>query len=231
MNEVKQGEVVEWGLGEYRMIKDANSVPHRKYCGITMEQFDEIYSRVIDKELFLHEPADDSEFLNKYMVSKLWRLNNLYTIVDKDGDRVIFLMNYAQHRFYAASLQHARLIILKSRQQGISTLWLVHFFDDGLVMPDLNIGLMAQGKSEAGTLLKRVKLAWTTYPVALKDFLAVSLSRSNSEEFELSNNTTLFIRVSFRSATLQRLHISEYGKICKVSPERASEILLRYQLS
>lgn len=220
---VLQGSVVEWTLGKYCSIRNASGVYEQKYCGITMEQFDEIYGDLVDKEIFLTDPATEESYLVDYMSSKLWRLNNLYTIINKDGERVPFLMNYAQHRVYRASLDHSRLIILKSRQQGISTFWLVSFLDDSIVNPDLNIGLMAQGKSEAGTLLKRVKLAWETFPPELKDFFTVKLTRDNNEEFAFSNNTTMFIRVSFRSATLMRLHISEYGKICKVSPERAKE--------
>jgi len=213
----------EWGLGKYCMVRDNNGVMTEKYCGITQQQFDDIYNGAVTKTLFLSEPKDDIDLLNSYMPSKLWRLNNFYTIISKDGERIPFLMNFAQHRVYAAFLAHSRLIILKSRQQGISTFWLLAFFDDSLVFPDLNIGLMAQGKSEAGTLLKRVKLAWSTFPQPIKDFLGVSLLRDNNEEVAFANNTTLFIRVSFRSATLMRLHISEYGKICKVSPERALE--------
>jgi len=190
---------------------------------ITEAQFDTIYGGTVDKDIFLREPADDADLINNFLTSKLWRLNNLYRIVDKDGSRIRFCMNYAQHRVYAASLHHPRLIILKSRQQGISTFWLICFLDDGMVNNDLNIGLMAQGKAEASTLLKRTKLAWDTFDPSLKEFLNVSLARDNTEEVGFTNGATLFIRTSFRSATLQRLHISEYGKIAKATPERAKE--------
>lgn len=190
---------------------------------ITREQFDNIYNGAIDPDIFETDPHTEEDYISKYLPSKLWRLNNLYTIVNKDGKRVPFRMNLAQHKVYAASLQHPRLLILKSRQQGISTFWLIYFFDDIMVMPDLNVGLMAQGKNEAGTLLKRVELAWETFPPELRQFFNVSLRRNNSEELSFTNNATLFIRVSFRSTTLQRLHISEYGKICRATPERAKE--------
>lgn len=190
---------------------------------ITEEQFDEIYGTAVDKSIFLRDPVDDKDLVENFLTSKLWRLNNCYTIVDKRGERILFRMNYAQHIVYAASLQHARLIILKSRQQGISTFWLISFLDDGLIYPDFNIGMMAQGKSEASTLLKRVSLAWQEFPAMVAQMLGLRLIKDTTEEQGWTNNSYMFIRTSFRSATLQRLHISEFGKIAKNYPDRAKE--------
>jgi len=164
---------------------------------ISEDQFKAIYGDSIDIKLFTTLPTSDEELISDYLTSKLWRLNNLYTIVDKQGKRIPFRMNYAQHRVYAESLQHARLIILKSRQQGISTFWLVSFLDDALIRPDFQVGLMAQGKAEASTLLKRVKLAWNTFSPELKEFLALRLLRDNTEELSFANGSTLFIRTFF----------------------------------
>lgn len=163
------------------------------------------------------------EFEAKYLSSKLWRLNNVYNIVDKNGDKVTFRMNYAQHKVYAASRLHPRLIVLKSRQQGISTLWLVSYFDDATFCDNLNLGLMAQGTDEAATLLERTKFLWDTLDPDIKAFTNVKLLKDNTKEFSFSNNSSIFIRVSFRSATLQRLHISEFGKIANQYPKRARE--------
>lgn len=171
-------------------------------------------------------PADITklEFEKRYLSSKLWRLNNVYTIVDKYGNATIFRMNKAQHKVYAASRQHPRLIILKSRQQGISTLWLVSFFDDAIFASNYNIGLMAQGTDEAATLLERVKLLWSNLDPDIKNFANVAAGKDNSKEVSFSNGSKMFIRVSFRSATLQRLHVSEFGKIANAYPKRAKEV-------
>jgi len=102
-------------------------------------------------------------------------------------------------------------------------LWLISFLDDALFKPDLNVGLMAQGADEATTLLARVKLAWSEFPESVKTFLNLSLVQDNTKEFGLSNGSKLFVRTSFRSTTLQRLHISEFGKIANKYPEKAKE--------
>ena len=82
---------------------------------------------------------------------------------------------------------------------------------------------MAQGTDEASTLLNRVKFLWETMSDDVKAFVRVKLIKDNTKEFGFNNGCTMFIRVSFRSATLQRLHISEFGKIANNNPQRATE--------
>lgn len=194
---------------------------------INREQFNEIYPDLEGHfDFFNNPPPSDmakEDFENTYFKSKLWRLNNMYSIINKDGEPCIFKMNYAQHKVYAATKQHPRIIILKSRQQGISTLWLVSFTDDALWCPYLRLGLMAQGTDEATTLFERVKFLWDNLSPDVKQFLNIRLTKDNTKELSFSNDSTMFIRVSFRSATLQRLHISEFGKIANANPQRAKE--------
>lgn len=194
---------------------------------ISEEQFNELYPDMIGLYSHFNEPppagVTKELFEKQYLSSKLWRLNNLYTVINKSGSPVCFRMNYAQHRVYAKSREHPRIIILKSRQQGISTFWLVSYFDDAVFCPYLTLGLMAQGNDEAATLLERVKFLWDNLNADVKGFLGVHLDKDNTKEFSFSNNSKMFIRVSFRSATLQRLHISELGKIANANPKRATE--------
>ncbi len=191
---------------------------------LSEKQFDKLFPGDPDLyELLTTKPNDYTELVTKYLPSKLWRLNNLYNIIDKVGEPIPFRLNRAQFKVYAKSLEHARLIILKSRQQGISTFWLISYFDDLITLSNYNCGLMAQGKDESGTLLERLKHTWNTLEPWVKDFFNLHIVKNNSQEFTLSNNSTMFIRTSFRSATLQRLHISELGKIANKYPERAKE--------
>ena len=195
---------------------------------ITEEQFNELYPDMEGYYDFFDLPppinTTKDEFERRYLSSKLWRLNNLYSVIDKYGKPVTFRMNYAQHKVYASTRQHPRVIILKSRQQGISTFWLVCYFDDAVWAPFMNIGLMAQGTDEASTLLERTKFLWDTLNDDVKRYIGVILEKDNTKEFSFSNGSTIFIRVSFRSTTLQRLHISEMGKIANMYPKRAKEV-------
>lgn len=171
-------------------------------------------------------PADisDDDFERLYLSSKLWRLNNCYYVIDKWGNKVKFVMNLAQHIVYSALRRHPRLIILKSRQQGISTFWLICFYDDAFFIPNTSVGLMAQGTDEAATLLERAKLLWDNMHSRIKQRMRRSLDKDNLKEYSFNNNSKIFIRVSFRSTTLQRLHVSELGKIANSYPQRAREV-------
>lgn len=190
---------------------------------ISKDEFNKLYPNFHNPEIFERQFTSDTDFIENYLASKLWRLNNLYTIIDKYGRLIKFRMNPVQHIVYSELLKHPRLIILKSRQHGISTLMLINFFDDALFIPNLNIGLMAQGTDEASKLLERVKIAWEEFSPEVKEFLSLDTDKNNTKAFAFNNNSNIFIRVSFRSATLHRLHISEFGKIASKYPERVTE--------
>ena len=193
---------------------------------INQEILEELYSGLGVEVFRLYTvPRDEADLLTNYVPSKLWRMNNLYTIIDKSGDKIPFVMNLSQHKVYAASLEWYRLIILKSRQQGISTFWLLNFLDSAIFIGDTSVGLMAQGKEEASKLLKRVKLAWREFDHDLKVALGgLSIDVDKAGEIGLNNGSSIYISVSFRSATLQGLHVSELGKIANDFPKRAREL-------
>lgn len=178
-------------------------------------------------ELLHSQPKDEKDLIENYMTSKIWRLNNLYVITDTNGKERIFHMNEAQHKVYSEILYHHRLIILKSRQQGISTLWLVSFFDDALFNKNFKIGLMAIGKDSTKKLLERTKLMWERMPDWVLTLLNITrkLEIDNADEIQFSNKSTIYIQTSFRSGTLQRLHISELAKVANKKPEAARETL------
>ena len=194
---------------------------------ITEAQYDAIYEGTTGmdvKELFTREPESDEDALSNFYPSKLWRLNcGIYKIEDKEGNLIPFEMNWAQHVVYSFYLRHPRMLILKSRQQGISTYWLLFFFDSILIEDNMKFGLMAQGLKEAKTLKERIVRAWEHLPEQLTDFLGVSATKQNTDEFSLSNDSKVYISTSFRSGTLQGLHISEFGKISAKTPEKAKE--------
>lgn len=194
---------------------------------ISETEFNDLYPDLKGSYNWFNEPTPlgttAEVFEATYLRSKLWRLNNIYTIVGKKGEPTVFRMNYAQHKVYAATRKHPRVVILKSRQQGISTLWLVSYFDDTMFASYLKIGLMAQGDAEAMTLLERTEFLWDRLSDSIKAMLAIKMIKNNTKELSFNNHSSIFIRVSFRSTTLQRLHVSEFGKIANANPKRARE--------
>jgi len=206
---------------------DYEPSPNWWLTNITEDQYRAIYAGTPAMDvihLFRDPPHSDEDYFTNYFPSKLFRLNSgIYTIEDKKGIKRQFEMNYAQHFVYAATLRHPRIIVLKSRQQGISTLWLISFIDDAITMDSFSIGLMSQGKAESKTLFGRTRVALESLPGAVVRVLGVSVIKDNTENIAFSNGSKMYIQTSFRSGTLQRLHISEMGKISAKYPEKARE--------
>jgi len=192
---------------------------------INKEQFERIYKDTPAIEiihLFENPPKNKEELFKFYLPSRLFRLcSGMYVVVNKEGDKIPFEMNLAQHRVYAEFLKHSRLLILKSRQQGISTFWLLFGLDKSITERNVSVGLMAQGLKEAKKLKERIGIAWDNLEIKF----GLSNTVRNSQEFGLSNGSVIYTSTTFRSATLQMLHISEWGKITVENPDKARETI------
>lgn len=158
----------------------------------------------------------------KNLTSKLWRLNHLYTIVTKNTKKVIMKLNYSQHQILQ-KYKHPRKIILKSRQQGISTLFLAYNLDSCITKHNYSAGVQSYGQDEALKLSQRAQLMWNEIPAAFKNALGVELLKCNQDGMFFSNGSVLRIG-NFRGDTLQSLHVSELGKIAIKYPEKAREL-------
>jgi len=177
--------------------------------------------------VFYTEPDNFDDMLKNYAPSKLWRLNNLYKVVNKEGQLVPFIMNEAQLEVYSKRQTHGRQLILKSRQRGISTYYLVDYFDDAIHIPHFTVGMQAQGREESATLLERVKRLWENLDDNYKMYALGGLERvaDSTTKQAFSNDSNIYIRTSFRSATLHDLHVSEFGKTASKYPDKAHEII------
>lgn len=178
------------------------------------------------KNNYLHRQTvltdEQNKFLAEKLSSKFWRLNNLYTILDKDGNKIILRLNPSQVKVLT-QYKHNRKIILKSRQQGISTLFLAYYLDDCLFKPGFQAGIQSYGQDEAEKLAVRAQLMWEDLSDEIKQIMGLSLEANNSKRMLFSNGSILKIG-NFRGDTLQALHVSELGKIAKKYPEKAREL-------
>jgi len=195
---------------------------------ITEEQFDVIYAGLdMDKERFRVpiEGVKDAKYFRFMSLSKLWRMNNWYTIIDKDGNKIPFKMNLAQHKAFARQLRHPRSIILKSRQRGISTFFLINYFDDAVTIPNITAGMQSYGLEESTALLEKLTVAWESLNEGIKsEVLDIDLVKNNTKEMSFTNGSKVKVATSFRGNTLHRLHVSELGKIANKDPKKAKEL-------
>lgn len=165
------------------------------------------------------EPALSDEVVELW-ADRRWRLQNLYFIKDKFGNVVRFAMNPAQEKLLDDL--HYLNIILKARQMGFSTFILILALDCCIFNSNFAAGLIADTKKNAQNLLDRIKFAYEHLPGPIQK--AVEIKSDNSSEIEFSNGSSVEVGVSLRSGTKNLLHISEYGKICAKTPDKAKEV-------
>lgn len=152
----------------------------------------------------------------------IWRLNNLYWIKDENAREVRFQLNRSQRRLMARLWR--RNIILKSRQQGFSTLIQIMMLDMCVFTPNTSAGIILQTMPDAIKLFReKIKFAYNRLPQAIRD--AVPVVTDSKTELVLGNGSSLQVATSLRSGTYQFVHVSEMGKIARKFPDRAVEIV------
>lgn len=159
---------------------------------------------------------DPDQFLNP-----VWRLNNLYTIIDKRGKAIPFRPNWAQQELLDNF--HTRNLILKARQLGMTTLMCIVQLDDCIFTPNTRAALIAHKLDDAKRIFRdKVKFPYDALDEALR--AGVPATQDSADTLTFGNNSSFAVSTSARSGTLNWLHVSEYGKICAQYPEKAREI-------
>lgn len=160
------------------------------------------------------------EQLNK-LSNKLWRLNSLYYITDKEGKQIRFQMTPEQLEYFES--MHTRNIILKARQLGFTTEVCIIQLDAAL-FESAKCALIAHTLNDAKRLFReKVKYAYDRLPEEIKQ--ANPASNDAAGELVFKKGGSLYVSTSFRGGTLRYLHVSEFGKICAKFPDKAREIV------
>lgn len=149
-----------------------------------------------------------------------WRLNNLYKIRNAQGELVQFKPNWAQKDFY--NNLHYFNVILKARQLGFSTFTAIYMLDAAMFNSNHRCGIIDAAIDDAKKKLKMIKLAYRYMPEWLQELNPMTVNAAEAIEFESGSGVA--VGTSLRGDTLQKLHVSEYGKISARNPEKAREI-------
>lgn len=158
---------------------------------------------------------------NSYLLtSKLWRLENLYYIKDKQGKVVKFKLNDAQLYYFLYRSTHN--VIPKARQLGFTTFHIIDYLDDCLFEENaIDACIIADTDRNVKKIFEKVKLAWDHFP--LKHLFTVN--KDNVNQLSFSNGSSIQVSRDGRSGTFQRLHISELAKIDRKYPQKAEDIV------
>ena len=158
----------------------------------------------------------------------------LYYIENKQGKKVPFIPNKYQKHLY--NNLHNYNVIPKARQIWFSTAIDILGLDYAINTPNMSVWVLAHIKEDAQKLFKtKVKFPYDNlwgfneksaeYKIGRAIKEKVSLIKNNESTLEFSNWSSIYVSVSFRSWTLQFLHVSEFWKIASKYPEKAKEIL------
>ena len=147
--------------------------------------------------------------------------DGFYRVKGKDGRVVPFRMNPDQAKFLDE--RHGMDVVLKARQKGFTTIIQLDMLDDCLFVPNTAAGVIAHNLNDAKAFFAdKIKFAYDGLPPAFRN--AVSAEQDAADSMKFSNGSSIRVGTSLRSGTLQRLHVSEYGKLCAKFPEKAREV-------
>ena len=154
--------------------------------------------------------------------SKLWRLCNLYYITNKSGQEILFNLNWAQKELFEK--EWYKMVVLKARQLGITTYFVINFLDDCFWYNNTAAGICTHRREDSEEIFKKkVKFAYDRMPEWTRTFNSATNDRAG--ELAFKNGSSYRVSTGFRSGTYNRLLISEFGKICARSPDIANEIV------
>ncbi len=176
-------------------------------------------------DIAVMDEAQQIAYITAHLSDVWWRLNNLYKIVNEDGQLVTFRMRPAQRELFKN--MHYRNIILKARQLGFSTGIDIYLLDQALFNNNLSCGIIAQDLPAAGEIFStKISIPFDNLPPWLRATFQISTRRegANGGHIEFAHGSKIRVSTSFRSGTVQRLHISEHGKICAKYPAKAKEV-------
>jgi len=139
---------------------------------------------------------------------KTWRMKNLYFIRNKAGKKVLFKMNKTQIKLDNSNSNFN--MTLKGRQQGVSTYYLLKYFDDCIWNSHENVVILSHNRESLGKLFRIVKFAYENLPENLRPLLSKG-GGSKHEMYFPSINSRISVTLEVRSESVSRLHVSEYG--------------------
>jgi len=149
-------------------------------------------------------------------------MNNLYRIVNRNGDSIKFVLNPIQSE--VLKNLHTRNLILKARQLGLSTFAVIYYLDEALFKENNSVGIVSYSLEHAQHIFKRIiGHALDTLPEKLKP-LAGIVNRS-AREITFNNGSFIRVDTTLRGGTCQHVLVSEFGKTCARNPLKAEEVI------
>lgn len=158
----------------------------------------------------------------KTLDSKEWRLNNLYRIINKQGDSIPFKLNYVQSE--VLKRLHTRNLILKARQVGMSTFSIIYLLDEVIFNNNFSGGIVSYSREHSQHIFSKViGHALKTLKPHMQP-LAERINQS-ATEIKFKNGSSLRVDTTLRGSAYQLVLVSEFGKTSARNPLKATEVV------
>lgn len=135
-----------------------------------------------------------------------WRLNRLYKITNKEKKVQPFSLNAAQTLL---SQNNSKLsVVLKARQMGISTYFLLKYLDQAIFNPNQTIAILSHDRESLQRLFKIIRFAHKTMHPDIKP----QLDRGGGSKYRMyfpEVNSEIYCTLEAVSDAINSLHISE----------------------
>jgi hypothetical protein len=141
---------------------------------------------------------------------KWFRINHLYSIVDKGGNRRTMTPNVVQTKILQS--KSLRKMVLKARQFGVSTGCLISDLDDTIHTENMTACIVAHEQDSIKKLFRIVHRAYRYMDPRIKPVI----DRGGGSKYEMffpELNSRIYCDLESRGDTIQRLHISEMAFI------------------
>lgn len=193
-------------VNEYRLEREAEEVV--KWI-VDSQMSDEQKKKIMEKM-----SEEQIEQIVEIMWNRLWRIQNLYFIVNEDGEKVEFNPNYIQNEInnalFLSNDWYLRHIILKYRQGWVSTLFTIILLDEFLWWWEnvYNV-IIAHERKLLISLFKKIRFAFDNMEDEFRAFIPKIDSDNANELFIRETNNRLAVSLDTRGETPTRIHITE----------------------
>lgn len=151
-----------------------------------------------------------SDFLDQPDLNNpLWRLTNLYHIANENAEKQLFYHNAVQ-----ADIERkwtGKGIILKARQHGVSTYFLMRSLDRVLWNPNTWCCIIAHERQTLQILFNKIQFAWDNLNPEIKKILPDPNTDNKYEMFWRSINSKIYVALEVQGGTNHIVHFSEYA--------------------
>lgn len=179
------------------------------------------------------DSAEVGKHLSRWM-NRIWRLRNLYQILDSSKCIVPMVLRPEQERYLKN--RHDRNFVPKARKYGMSTIIVIDYLDACIWA---NPGQPCHAahvdfrENDAKEKLEIARLAWNQGIEHPDPYIRAiwmelhdrnPLLTDNAGELKWLNGSKQQASTSFMGGTPTRLHISEFGPLSAQQPDRAAKI-------